>query len=311
MKNHILSFATVFAVFCTSQGCSNMDQTGGATYFTQTEQGAIAVWDSKPSAKKDAPTVVFVHGHCANKEFFFNQMESPQFKNFRLIAIDLPGYGKSERPKDPVQVYNFPGFAKAVAAVVSNLELENFVIVGWSLGGHVALETTALLDRLKGLLIFGTPPIEISAKGLGRGFKVVNPKILECFGKGNLSEEEAELFATVSGYDYTKEKRFIVDAILNTDEGAKTIYPQSILKGIGHNELTIVQTWPKPIAVLGGERDAGINNDYIINEVEFRNLWNNKVYLIPNAGHAPHLDQPEDFNNLLAQFLNDIFNRSD
>lgn len=276
-------------------------------YFIQTAQGAIAVGDTKPQAKKDAPAVLFIHGHCTNKGFFSHQMSSPLFDRYRLISIDLPGYGESERPKDPEQVYHFPGFAHAVAQVVEHLELENCVIVGWSLGGHVALETTSLLHSLKGLVIFGTPPIEISEKGLSCGFRVGNPQILECFGKGNLSESEAELMATVSGYDYTKQKRFIVDAILNTDEGAKTIYPQSILKGIGQNELVIVNTWPHPIAVFGGEDDSAINHDYIIHEVKFRNLWNHQVYLIPNAGHAVHMDQPEKFNHLLAQFLSDVF----
>lgn len=71
--------------------------------------------------------------------------------------------------------------------------------MGWSLGGHVALELTSRLEQLKGLLITGTPPIEISIEGLGRGFKIANPKVLECFGKGNLTYEEAELLATVSG----------------------------------------------------------------------------------------------------------------
>lgn len=278
-----------------------------STYSIPTAQGAIACWDSNPAANKRDPTVLFIHGHCTDKQFFYPQMESPLFNGYRLICIDLPGYGKSEKPRNPEKVYNLPGFAESVAMVVKYLELKNFMIVGWSLGGHVALESTSLFDQLKGLLIFGTPPIEISAEGLGKGFKIANPKILECFGKGNLSESEAELFATLAGYDYTSQKRYMVDAVLNTDEGAKIIYPQSILKGIGHNELAIVSHWSKPIAVLGGEADAGINNDYIINEVKFRNLWNRQVYLIPNAGHAVQLDQPEIFNRLLRQFLDDIF----
>lgn len=277
------------------------------TYFIQTAQGALAVWDSQPRAKKDDPTAIFIHGHCTKKEFFYNQMMSPLLRDYRLISIDLPGYGESEKPKDPEKVYCFPGFAQSVAMAVEHLKLENFVIVGWSLGGHVALESTSIFNQLRGLLIFGTPPIEISEKGLSCGFRIANPKILECFGKGNLSESEAELMATLSGYDYSEQKKFIVDAIINTDEGAKTIYPKSILKGIGQNELIIVKTWPHPIAVLGGEMDAGINNDYIINEVKFRNLWNNAVYLIPNAGHACHMDQPEEFNNLLQKFLDGIF----
>ena len=275
--------------------------------FVSTSQGQIAILDSRPGREENAPTVIFLHGHCTHKGFFSRQLESVLLRDYRLIALDLPGYGESDPPKDPEKVYSFSGFAAVVAEVINLMKLKNIVVVGWSLGGHVALELTSSLKQLKGLLITGTPPIEISAKGLGLGFRVSNPEVLECFGKGNLSYEEAELLATVAGYDYSEEKKFIVDAILQTDEGAKTIYPQSILKGIGQNELRIVSEWPHPIAVIAGEDDTGINNDYIMNEVKFRNLWCNKVHLISGAGHAVFMERPDAFNAILQGFLQDIF----
>lgn len=271
-----------------------------------TSQGDIAIVDSKPTYGKNYPTVVFIHGHCTHKRFFSHQLQAPLLAEYRLIALDLPGYGESDPPNDPQKVYNFPGFADVVCEVINTLELENFAIVGWSLGGHVALELTSRLPKLKGILITGTPPIEISADGLGRGFRIADPRILECFGKGNLTEEEAGLLATISGYDYSPEKKFIVDAIFQTDEGVKTIYPQSILKGIGQNEVDIVGKWLKPIAVIAGENEKAINNDYIIYDVYFRNLWRGKVHLISEAGHAVFMEKPDSFNLLLKDFLADI-----
>lgn len=275
--------------------------------FVETSQGKMAIWDTQPHSESLRPTVIFIHGHCTNKSFFLNQLTSPLFVEYRLIALDLPGYGRSNPPNDPQKVYSFPGFADVVSEVIDLMKLDNVIVVGWSLGGHVALELTSRLLQLKGLLITGTPPIEISAEGLSRGFKIANPKILECFGKGNLTYEEAELLATISGYDYSEEKKFIVDAVMHTDEGAKTIYPQSILKGIGQNELKIVSQWPLPIAVIVGEQDAGINNDYIIKEVEFKNLWRDKVHVISNAGHAVFMERPDEFNLILESFLKEVF----
>lgn len=275
--------------------------------FLETSQGNIAIWDTKPKSENQFPTVVFIHGHLANKEFFSKQFISPLFAKYRLIALDLPGYGKSAPPNDPQKIYSFPGFAEVVSEVINILKLDNVIVVGWSLGGHVALELTSRLPQLKGLLITGTPPIEISAEGLGRGFKIADPKILECFGKGNLTYEESEMLSTVSGYDYSAEKKFIVDAVVEADEGAKTIYPQSILEGVGQNELKIVSEWPKPIAVIAGEQDGAINNEYIIKEVKFRNLWKNKVHVISNAGHAVFMEQPEKFNLILENFLQETF----
>jgi pimeloyl-ACP methyl ester carboxylesterase len=285
----------------------NMDK---SHYFIQTSQGDISIWDSKPDRKNHEPAVILLHGHCTNKTFFDEQMRSPLLSKYRLIALDLPGYGKSPAPKEPEKTYSFPGFADVAAEVINRMALKNVVVVGWSLGGHVALELTSRLTQLNGILITGTPPIEISLEGLGKGFKVADPKILECFGKGNLSYEEAELLATISGYDYSEGKKILVDAILETDEGAKTIYPRSIAQGIGQNEVVIVGNWPHPIAVICGEQDAGINNEYIIHQVKFRNLWSSRVHVIPNAGHAVHMEQPGAFNAILKAFLDDVFSHS-
>ncbi len=273
----------------------------------ETSQGRIAVCDSKPQGRGDDPTVIFIHGHCTNQTFFSAQVDSSLLQEYRLITLDLPGYGKSDPPIEPQNVYSLPGYAEVVVEVIDFLSLNNIVVVGWSLGGHVGLELTQKLDQLKGLLITGTPPIEISEEGLAQGFRIPDLKILECFGKGNLSREEAEWLATVSGYDYTEEKQFLVDAILNTDEGAKTIYPASIVKGIGLNELDIVGRWPRPIAVIAGENDAAINNEYIIHRVKFRNLWKNKVHIIRDTGHAVHMENAEEFNRILNTFLQDVF----
>jgi pimeloyl-ACP methyl ester carboxylesterase len=179
--------------------------------------------------------------------------------------------------------------------------------VGWSLGGHIALELTSRLPQLKGLLITGTPPIELSQEGMNQGFKVINADIFKCFGKGNLTYEEAQLFSTVSGYDFTEEKEFIVDAVLQTSEGAKTIYPPTIVQGIGENELKIVAEWSKPIAVIAGEQELVINNDYIIHEVKFKNLWKNKVHVISKGGHGVFMECPDEFNLIMERFFLDIF----
>ncbi|MBS0625663.1 MAG: alpha/beta hydrolase [Verrucomicrobia bacterium] len=275
------------------------------TYELKTSQGIVSVWDSRPGTE---PAVLFIHGHNCNRTFFSKQIESPLLQKYRLVSLDLPGYGKSSPPKDPEKVYSWPGFADSVAEVAHLLKLEKVVVVGWSLGGHVALELTSRMPQIEGLLITGTPPIEVSAEGLGRGFRVANPKILELFGKGNLTVEEAQLMATISGYDYTPENRFMVDAILNTDYGAQTLYPRSIIDGVGQNQKLIAEQWPKPIAVIAGGADAGINNDYIIHEVNFKNLWRGKVHVIEGAGHAVQMDNPNEFNALVTEFINDIFN---
>lgn len=267
-----------------------------------TSQGQIAILDSKPDADPGAKTIVLIHGHCTNKEFFSAQFNSPLLSDYRLIALDLPGYGASEPPRDPLKGYSFSGYAAVLAEVVHHFALTNYFLLGWSLGGHVALEVCEELDNLKGLIITGTPPIEISPEGFAAGFITLNPAVANCFGKGNLTREEAKLLAAISGYDGSPEKEFLVEAILQTDEGAKTLYPASIAKGVGKNELEIIKKFPQPIAVIGGAEDSAINYDYV-KKLAFNNLWQNQVHLVPGAGHGVFMEKPDAFNALVREFL--------
>lgn len=59
--------------------------------------------------------------------------------------------------------------------------------------------------------------------------------------------------------------------------------------------------------MIAGEQDAGINNDYIIQDVKFKNLWREKVHVIPDAGHAVFMEQSAEFNTILKQFLQEVF----
>ncbi|AWN72935.1 alpha/beta hydrolase [Legionella anisa] len=262
----------------------------------------LSVWEEN----RGMPcSLLFLHGHCTNKNFFNKQMNADILKSYHRIAIDLPGYGESAPPIDPLKTYSFPGFAEAITEAVHQLPIKKLIIVGWSLGGHVALEMISKLPQLIGLLITGTPPFEVSLQGIQKGFKVLDPEIMACFGKKEISIEEAKLLAKVSGYDGSEEKKFLVDAILATDEGARFLYPQSIINGIGQNQCDIIAEWEKPIAVVAGENDIAINYDYVQSELHFKNLWQNKVHIISNAGHAVMLDQPDAFNLLIKEFTED------
>lgn len=58
----------------------------------------------------------------------------------RLVAVDLPGFGDSQPVVEPDTVLGIQGSARMVVKAVEALGLEDAVVVGWSLGGHVALE---------------------------------------------------------------------------------------------------------------------------------------------------------------------------
>lgn len=271
------------------------------TYDVLTTQGKISVWDSEGKGNP----VLFIHGNSACKEAFSRQFESELSRKYRFIALDLPGHGNSDKAKDPEKTYSIEGYASVVAEVVKSLQLENPVVVGWSLGGHIGLNMIQKSQKLAGLLMTGTPPINISAEGFQEGFLPL-PLFKTLFSKVEFSRQEAAEFMSGGGFD-TEQFPFIVDAALKTDGYAREYLVKSMIQGVGGNQKEIVEIDETPLCIVQGNEDKGINNKYIIEKVNYKNLFHKKVYVIDNAGHAVFWEKSEEFNAILSVFLSQIF----
>jgi pimeloyl-ACP methyl ester carboxylesterase len=89
---------------------------------------------------------VLIHGNSSSSRAFSHQLDGPVGERLRLVAVDLPGHGASDDAKDP-SACSLPGHARAVRSVVEALGLGEARFVGWSLGGHIALEMAADLPK--------------------------------------------------------------------------------------------------------------------------------------------------------------------
>lgn len=97
----------------------------------------IKLWYTE--AGSGDPPIVFVHGWCCDHTYF-----QPQFDHFkgahRVAAVDLRGFGQSDKPE---QDYTIEGFADDVVAVARELGSSKVVVVGHSMGGATALQAAA------------------------------------------------------------------------------------------------------------------------------------------------------------------------
>jgi pimeloyl-ACP methyl ester carboxylesterase len=83
--------------------------------------------------------VIFVHGNSSSARTWRPVMTGPFGQRFRCLAFDLPGHGSSA-PARNREDYSLPGYAAVLAGFAAATQTADAVIVGWSLGGHVALE---------------------------------------------------------------------------------------------------------------------------------------------------------------------------
>jgi pimeloyl-ACP methyl ester carboxylesterase len=76
-------------------------------------------------------------------------MTGPFGQQFRCLAFDLPGHGSSA-PAASSGNYSLPGYAATLAAFAEAMNATGAVFVGWSLGGHVALDASPALPAAAG-----------------------------------------------------------------------------------------------------------------------------------------------------------------
>jgi pimeloyl-ACP methyl ester carboxylesterase len=97
--------------------------------------------------------IVLIHGLLMNRRMFEPLGTELAGRGNRVIAVDLLGHGRSDRPDD-LKRYSMPLFAYQVDALLDHLELETAVIGGTSLGANVSLETAFRFpQRVRGLFV--------------------------------------------------------------------------------------------------------------------------------------------------------------
>ncbi|HEY6107148.1 MAG TPA: alpha/beta fold hydrolase, partial [Anaeromyxobacteraceae bacterium] len=93
------------------------------------------------------PDILLLHGLFIDSALWRAQIE-PLAQLGRVVAVDLPGHGRSEVPPP----FDLPGHADALAGALTAMDVERAVCVGWSWGGslslHLALRHPTLVAGL-------------------------------------------------------------------------------------------------------------------------------------------------------------------
>lgn len=257
---------------------------------------SIAVYESEGTG----PAALLIHGNSCSSQAFQHQIQGPLGKAFRLVAIDLPGHGDSAPAQDPAATYNLPGYASIVAAAAEQLGLLDAVIVGWSLGGHIALEVASLLPSARGFMIFGTPPLGVPP-AMDQAF-LPSPAMGAAFNEVMTDEDVAAFTSGLFPVGTTDIPEFFADDVRRTDGRARTQLAISVGTVNYTDEIQIVNSLTRPLAIVHGGGEQFVNFDYI-QGLTIPTLWRDEVQVIKQAGHATQWAPKSKFNALLAAFL--------
>ena len=107
------------------------------------------------------PPILLVHGWCCDHTYFAPQFEHFANRGHPVVAVDLRGHGRSDKPR---QTYTMQVFADDLAWMCERLGLANPVVVGHSMGGIVAFDLAARYpDLLSGVVMLDAAVVLPSA----------------------------------------------------------------------------------------------------------------------------------------------------
>ncbi len=268
-----LAFALLFTVSAIA-----MDQNGDYAKLN----GQKVYFKSFGKGKK---AVVLVHGWTCNSEFWKNSYAS--FPEYRVIAVDLIGHGKSDKPKAN---YTMEYFAQSIEAVMKKAKVKKAVLVGHSMGTPVIRQFYRLYPRKTlGLVIvdgalrpFG-PKAQIDQfmAPLRANYKAVAPSFIDGLA-GKISPEL---------------KTFVKDSMLSTPEHVAL----SAMDGMGDESLYKTDKIDVPVFAVLADSSFGQQKDL---EQFLRSMISNlDLKMWKDVSHFLMMEKPKEFNSELKAFV--------
>jgi pimeloyl-ACP methyl ester carboxylesterase len=241
------------------------------------------------------PPVLFVHGWTCNRTFWERQVLGLRDR-FTTITVDLRGHGESSRPP---KGYGIGALAGDLEALVRALGVPRIAVVGWSLGGMVALELARRLGaRVSALGLVGT-----TAGGLGdpdnplaqpSARAELAPRIAADF-RGFIREFAPSLFKAGAA------SPLLPWALAQTQKTAPHVAAACFESVFDFDARPFLGELRVPTAVLHGRADALFPLAHA--EQLTAHIPGATLTVFEESGHAPHLEEPEAFNAALATLL--------
>lgn len=248
------------------------------------KENLIETKDFRYVERGEGQPIVILHGLMGGLSNFRGVYDFFPEKGYRVIIPELP-------------VYDLPLLKTTVKDIAVHLDkfftsnhLEDVILLGNSLGGHIALLYTKLYpQKVRGLVITGSSGLYENAMGESypkRGdYNYIKTKSEEVF------------------YDPKVATKEIVDEVYETvNDRNKLIKTLAIAKSaIRHNMAKDLPKMEIPTAIIWGAQDC-VTPPNVAEEFN-RLLPNSTLYWIDKCGHAPMMEHPDSFNTLMDTWL--------
>lgn len=244
---------------------------------------------------------ILLHGFCENQEVWHHIL--PFLDTCDCYTVDLPGFGQS----DPLPQPGMEHYAAAVEALIKALSLKEYVLIGHSLGGYVALEMAAAErdlslnihhSSLRGLGLVHSHPFTDDAtrlEGRQRGLALVEGGKQELF--------VSQLFPGLFTPDFADNFRYVVDTLINNAKKGPAegiaMAIKSMMQRRDHTET--LQNLRCPVLFALGEADTLIPQAMVQSMIHLPSVAH--IHIGESVAHMGMYENPTWLGEAMQQFL--------
>lgn len=231
-----------------------------------TADDAKIYYEVHKSSSKNAPLLILLHGNSEDMHIFDERLPR-LLEYYNVITVDARGHGKSSRG---TQELSYELFARDLFALVNELHIGTSVILGFSDGANTALQfAIGHQERVAAMILVGGN---------------LNPDGLTAAAKRSITFSAASSGIRSAFSKDKKKRKELMDLMLN--------HP--------HIDLKRLEKVMTPTLVISGERDM-VRDEH--SKLIATTLKNARHVVIPNATHFVMIDNPEEFDRLVIEFL--------
>ncbi|MGO8958137.1 MAG: alpha/beta fold hydrolase [Streptosporangiaceae bacterium] len=232
------------------------------------------------------PPLLLTHGFAATSAMFAPNLPALSLRNL-VLTWDLRGHGRSDYPPDPA-CYDAAAALADMAALLDTTGADRAVLGGHSLGGYLSLDFAVRNpDRVAGLVLIDTGPgfrNDAARDDWNRRAEVTAARLAE------RGLDAVRGSAELHGGEHRDATGLILAA-----RGTLTQQDSHVLDGLpGIAAPTLIVVGARDTPFLGAA-------DYMAGKIA-----DQRMVVVPDAGHAPNIDQPGLFNTEVRAFLDHV-----
>ena len=242
----------------------------------------------------DGKILVFLHGFCESKEIW-REFCRPLQESFRVITIDLPGFGANREPRDN---YSMESAAAYVQKVLKTLDIKKCFLVGHSMGGYAALAfAEKYSSMLNGLCLFHSSALPDSKEK-----KQTRTKTIKFIKKNGLPLFMDTFVAPL--FSPARRKYFAKEIKMLTNIG-KATPPEAVLgaiKGMRDRKkrLKVLQAARYPVLFISGKDDQAVTLAQTLEQCYLPAQAT--VLFLGGTGHMGMFEKPLETRQALRHF---------